>query len=435
MDENSYRVYGYRWVVLLVFALLNGVIQLNWITFAPITVDCIVLYETSAFWIVMLSMSFMLVYIIVSVPASFIIDRYGIRIGVGIGAVLVSVFGYLRGAYAHDFTIVMVSQIFLAVAQPFIMNSITKVGAEWFPLNERATVAGIVALSQFVGIILAMALTKPLAQSFMSEGSTGPLDIAAVSGMLYIYGYISIAAGVLFILFARDCPPTPPSSAEDAERFSVKKGFSHLFAQPDMIRLLFLFFIGLGMFNAISTFIDIILASKGFVAGGNEAGNVGAIMMVAGVLGAIIIPTISDRIMKRKIFLVLCMTGMLPGLAGLTFFSGYVALLVSSGIFGFFFMAAYPIGFQYAAEVSHPAPESTSQGLIVLSGQVSGAIFITVMALLGNISVEILADARKAADSITMTPFMAGFVALAVVNIVISLFMKESSLVTDKRDG
>ncbi len=98
MVQAGHRVYAYRWIVLAVFALINAVIQLDWISFAPITIDAITLYQTSAFWIVLLSMSFMLVYLVVSFPASYIIDRFGLRIGVGIGAVLTGVFGYLRGA-------------------------------------------------------------------------------------------------------------------------------------------------------------------------------------------------------------------------------------------------------------------------------------------------------------------------------------------------
>ncbi len=426
--EKSFIVYPYRWVVLLVFALLNGVIQLDWITFAPITVDSIALYNVSAFWIVLLSMSFMVVYIFVSFPASYIIDKYGIRVGVGIGAILTGVFGYLRGAYGHDYTMICISQFALATAQPFIMNAITKVAAEWFPINERATASGIVVLLQFIGIIVAMALTKPLAAMFLQPGQTG-LTLESVQSMLTVYGIVSAVSAVLFIIFAKDRPPTPPCSDEDAGRYGIFDGIKHLFKQRDMLLLLALFFIGLGMFNAITTYIDIILSGKGFAPGGNEAGDVGAIMMVAGIVGAIVIPPLSDRLRKRKLFLVICMACLVPGLVGLTFFSGYGSLMVSCGIFGFFFMGAAPIGYQYAAEVSNPAPESTSQGLIVLSGQISGTIFITVMALMGQVSMEAFADATKASKSVSMTPFMIGYIVLALVNVVLSLMMKESKLV------
>jgi MFS family permease len=429
MNDTHFKVYGYRWVVLVAFAIINAIVQLNWIVFAPITVDCITLYNKSAFWIVLLSMSFMVVYIFVSVPASYIIDRYGIRIGVGIGAVLTGVFGYLRGVYADDYTMIALSQFALAVAQPFILNAITKVAAEWFPINERATASGITVLAQFIGIIIAMALTKPLAQSFMAAGASARLDMPAVQGMLNVYGIASVVSAVIFLLLVRDKPPTPPCSDVDSERFSVTAGIQHMFKQKDMLLLLVIFFVGMGIFNTITTFIDLLLATKGFAVGGNEAGNVGAIMMITGILGAIVIPPLSDRFRMRKAFFILCAAGLFPGLLGLTFCTGYVPLLISSAIFGFFFMAAAPLGYQYAAEVSHPAPETASQGMIVLAGQISGTIFITLMALLGNISIEALADATRASNEISLTPFMVGFIALSVLNIVLGFMLKESRMI------
>jgi MFS family permease len=428
-SNRAFEVYRYRWVVLAAFAILNAVVQLNWIAFAPITVECIGLYQRSAFWIVLLSLSFMLVYLFVSIPASYIIDRFGLRIGVGIGAVLTGVFGYVRGAYGSDYTMVVVSQFALAAAQPFVMNAMTKVASEWFPVNQRATATGITAVAQFVGIIVAMAATKPIAQSYLAVDAGGRLTLDAVQSVLYLYGLISVGAAVLFLILARDRPPTPPCKESELERVGVFEGIRHIFRQRDMIYLLLIFAVGLGMFNAISTFIDLILASKGFTAGGNEAGNVGAAMMIAGVFGAGIIPAISDKVRKRRAFFVLCVVGVLPGLAGLTFFTGYVPLLISSGVFGFFFMAAAPIGYQYAAELSNPAPESTSQGLIVLSGQLTGTIFIVLMALLGNVGMDTLADANKGASAVKLTPFMILFVVLAAGNVVLALRMKESSMI------
>ena len=74
--------------------------------------------------------------------------------------------------------------------------------------------------------------------------------------------------------------------------------------------------------------------------------------------------------------MVICIVFMLPGLIGLTFFEAFIPMLISAFIFGFFIMSAGPIGFQYGAEKSYPAPESTSQGIILLAGQISGIIFV-----------------------------------------------------------
>ena len=86
MEQSGIKVYGYRWVVLLVFFIINALMQLQWITFAPITSEAVAFYNVPALQIDLLSLIFMVVYIFISFPASYIIDKWGIRIGIGIGA-------------------------------------------------------------------------------------------------------------------------------------------------------------------------------------------------------------------------------------------------------------------------------------------------------------------------------------------------------------
>ncbi|HQP29815.1 MAG TPA: MFS transporter [Deltaproteobacteria bacterium] len=402
------RVYGYRWVILVVYALITAVLEVHWVNFAPITGEAARFYGVSPLEIGFLSMSFMLVYLVVCIPASYVIDTYGIRIGIGIGAVLTGMFGLLKGLYAADYQMILFCQIGLAVAQPFILNAITKVAANWFPLDERATAAGLATLSQFIGIILAMVLTPQL------------LKGSSMHTMLMVYGAASAACALVCVALMREAPPTPPSHVTEQERFRVFEGLRHIFAQRDMRILMVIFFIGLGMFNAVTTWIEQILAPRGF--GSEQAGLIGAMMMIGGIAGAICLPLLSDRLRRRKPFLLLTMIGTVPGLIGLTFLTGYGALMVSSFVLGFFVMAAGPIGFQYGAEVSYPAPESTSQGLILLSGQVSGVIFIFGM------------DAFRTATTHSMTPFMIVFIALTCLNLVMGVMIKESPLVARVED-
>ena len=120
MEQGSYKVYGYRWIVLLVFMLAIAINQLLWITFASITSDAVIYYKVSDLGIGLLSMVFMIVYIVVSFPASWVIDTYGIRVAVGVGAVLTGIFGMARGLFASSYTLVLISQIGIAIGQPFI---------------------------------------------------------------------------------------------------------------------------------------------------------------------------------------------------------------------------------------------------------------------------------------------------------------------------
>ena len=402
--DNGIKTYKYRWVVLTVFVLITMVIEIQWLTFAPIAREAQVFYGTSPLMIDLLSIIFMGVFVIVCIPASYIIDTYGIRIGIGFGALLTGIFGLLKGFYADSYTMVLVSQIGLAIAQPFIINAATKVAAQWFPLEERATAVGIGTLAQFLGIIIVMILTPIL----ITTEASGIYDI---KGMVFIYGIVSAIGAVIFFLFIREQPPTPPSDETEVTRFKVFEGFRHILKQRDMLKVFILFFIGLGIFNAVSTCIDKLCEVRNLTI--DQTGLVGGIMLITGVIGAIIIPPISDAKRKRKVFLVIGMAITAPGIIGLTIFSDYILLLVSSGILGFFLLGiGAPIGFQYSAEVSHPAPESTTQGLILFIGQLSGIIFIVGINVIG------------------ILPFMAVFSVLAVINIGITLLLKESPMIS-----
>ncbi|WP_373897584.1 MFS transporter [Haloimpatiens sp. FM7315] len=400
--NNKVKVYRYRFVVLLVFAFINFVIQMQWLTFAPIAEAAQKFYNVSSLKIDFLSLIFMIVFILACVPASYVIDTYGIRIGVGIGAVFTLVFALMKGLGGDSYEVVCVAQCGLAFAQPFIINAVTKVGVKWFPINERATEAGIVSLCQYLGIIFAMMVTPQI----VKESLVDNIRTYNIKHMLIVYAVISIVSAVLVLIFLKEEPINPPEEEESKERLNLSSGMKHMFKKRDMILLLVLFFIGLGMFNAISTCIDQICKAKSL--NSIQTGIIGGIMLIGGVIGACILPVFSDKFRKRKLFLSIALLFMVPGLIGLTFFKSYLGMLVSSFIFGFFFMSAGPIGFQYGAEICYPAPESSSQGLILLAGQISGIIFVVVM------------------NSIGVKTSMIIFIILSLINIVITRLIKES---------
>jgi MFS family permease len=403
MPEKAIKVYGYRWVVLGVFFLINVIVQANWITFAPITGDAAKFYGVSELSIALLSMIFMIVYLVMSIPASYIVDTYGIRIGVGIGAALTGIFGLLRGIGGDSYAMVFAAQFGLAIAQPFTLNAVTAVAARWFPLRERATAAGIAVLAQLVGIGLAMALTPIL---YIHLG---------MARMLTGYGVVAVVSAVLVLVFLRERPPTLPGLEGSDARHTVFEGLKHIFKQRDMIILILIFFIGLGTFNAVTTWIEQILAPRGFSI--EQAGYAGAVILVGCIVGAIVFSILSDVFRKRKVFIVVGVLLTIPGLVGLAYATSFVLLMVSSFVFGFFFMAGGPVGYQYSAEMTHPAPEATSQGLLVLAGQISGIIFIFGM------------DAFRTASG-AMTPFMLAFVVMMVVSVILAVMLRESKMMT-----
>jgi MFS family permease len=365
MEKDNFKVYGYRWIVLLAFMFIVAINQLLWITFASITGDAAKFYGVSDLSIGLLSMSFMIVYIVVSIPASWAIDTYGLRVAVGIGAALTGIFGLMRGLVAANYTLVLVAQIGIAIGQPFILNAVTTVAARWFPLRERATASGLGSLAIYLGILLGLVLTPYLALH------------AGIGNMLVIYGIIAVVSAVLFFGFAKEHPPTPPCPAGMEVRSLVLDGLKQTFREKNFILLMIIFFVGLGAFNAVTTWIEDILRPRGFSS--TQAGVVGGLMIAGGILGALVLPSLSDKFRQRKPFIIAAILGATVGLIGVTYVTAYWLLLVVAFVMGFFLLSAGPIGFQYGAEVTYPTPEGTSNGLLLLMGQISGIVFIFAM--------------------------------------------------------
>jgi Na+/melibiose symporter-like transporter len=232
--------------------------------------------------------------------------------------------------------------------------------------------------------------------------------------MLYINGIISVAAAVTFFIFIREKPLTPPCSAEQEERALVIDGLKLIFKKRDFNRLLIIFFIGLGVFNAVTTWIEQILAPNGFSA--VQAGLTGGLMIIGGVLGALVIPLLSDYYRKRTIFIIIALAGSTISLIGVTFATNYPLLLISGAGFGFFLLSSGPIGFQYGAEITYPISEGTSNGFLILMGQASGILFIFAM------------DSFKAAGTGSMTRPLIVLIVLMIISVGVSLWLKESKL-------
>ena len=401
MEQTGLKIYGYRWVVLLAFMFVVAINQLLWITFAPITSSAATYYGVSDLGIGFLSIVFMIVYIVISIPASWMIDTYGIRVAVGIGAAMTGVFGLLRGLLASNYTLVLIAQIGIAIGQPFILNAVTTVAARWFPIRERATAAGLGSLAIYLGIVAALVLTPYLA--IQSE----------IGGTLLTYGIVSAIVAVVFFAVVRERPPTPPCRPDQEERSLVLDGLKESLRVRNFVLLMIIFFVGLGVFNAVTTWIEDIVRPRGFSA--IQAGNTGGLMIVGGIIGAVVIPILSDHHRKRTPYLLLAVTGATVGLVGITFATSYWLLLISALVFGFFLLSAGPVGFQYAAEVTHPTPEGTSNGLILLMGQISGIIFI-----LGI-------DSSKSPDTGSMTLPLAVLIGLMVLSLLLCTRLKEAA--------
>jgi MFS family permease len=384
----QYRVYGYRWMVLAVFMLVNLTMQMLWIAYAPITSMASDYYGVSELWIGLLAMSFMIAFIPLSLPASWLIDTRGFRTAVGLGVVLMSVFGIARGLAGSNYALVLLSTIGIAVGQPFLLNSWTTVSANWFPAGQRATAVGLITLANLVGTAIGMVLTPLL------------VDTMSIAAVQVAYGVAAAASAAAFLGLARERPVTPPCPPGMEGRALMLDGLKHAFRVKPFLVYLGVVFVGMGVYNGVTTWVEQIVHPRGFSA--TDAGLIGALMLGGGLIGAVVVSALSDRQQKRVRFLVLGLVLAVPGLLGVAFFSTPWLLFTAAFLLGFFLVPVMPIGMQYAAEVTYPTPEGTSNGLIQLFGQVS-VVFVYIMAAL-----------RTSDGSFTMSLLLASGLLIAV---------------------
>lgn len=391
----------YRFIIVLAIIPIIVSTEMMWLSLAPISSMAEQYYGVSSLSIAMFSMSYMIMYIIFSLPASWIIDKFGYRVSLIIGALLTAVFGFLRAFCADNYMIVLAAQFIIAAGQPFLLNISTKVPANWFPISERSTAAGLLTMAQYIGFAVPMLLAPMIA------------DKSGIPATFYVFAVIAAVSALIAILFTREKPKiAPPGPTTGKEEFSVKS-IRNIVSNKAFVQVIFICLISMGIFNTILTLLESILLPRGITSA--EAGIVGTVFVLAGIIGAVMLPILSDRLKKRVSFFISCIALLIPVYVGFTFLDSYLLLALLAGVAGFLTMGVAPILFQHGTEVAYPLPEGISLGVILLMGQISGALFVYLFDLLSNASGSVILP-------------MLCIVLLTAAELPITLRMKESKL-------
>lgn len=378
-NEGNYRVYAKRWFVLCVVSLLNCSNTMSWIAYAPVSnyVDCYYGGSTAT-WL-------SLVFLIAAIPVAFLamwsVRRYGLRSAVllaaytnGAGALIRLVSSAIPTPASRY--IVLLGQLSAAVAYPFIMFLPTKVAAAWFGQSQRATATMIAAMSNPLGVLFSNLISPQL--------------VVQKSDVLYLNILLSIVPVVTVFLATfgvrTSDPPTPPGRSAAQKAMAFWPGIKKCMTSRAFLCLLLALGGGMGMFNALYTMMQQILCSRGY--SNSFAGLCCILMIIGGLAGATASAKIVD-ITKRFEETMKVSFGI--AVIGGVFFSLMalkpdlkIVIAICCTTFGFFGLAAYPIGLETGAECTYPVAETTSTGLIVLSGQIQGALYIILMGLLSK---------------------------------------------------
>ena len=386
IEDKDVKLSPYRFVIVILFFLLNFVNGMHWITFASCAAKFGKFYHLSNLGVDSLSIIFMFLYILTNFPCSWFIDKISMKWGLIISDVSIILGSIIKIFLNKGIAFAYIGQILTGLFQPAILNSPAKIAATWFNEKSRVIVTSICCLSNTIGIMFGFII-----HTFNIDENTVNPKIFKRDFRTYIIveAGITFIAGLLFIIFIREKPEHPPSLSKKSENRnqSFLEGIKKLKDDTNFIYLCISLSCIVGYVNMFATIFNSYMAL--YKISDMSASYISAISNIFGMLTAFIVAKIIDtyKIYKKAIiicnisalifnfitmFLVECIKSKyLYIIAGI----GYT-LVIGSAI------PIYTSGMDLVCEITYGIGESTSDGVIMLGNQLVGIIGIVISSLL-----------------------------------------------------
>lgn len=382
-----------RWAVLMSFFGVAAMSQMLWLNFAPLVSFLQIKYNVSELMVSTLLLSFPLLYVVLSIHSGVMIDKKGYRYVIILGSIITTLFAFLR-IFDSNFYVLLLAQTGIAIGQPYIVNGISKLVADWFSKEHSAMATGIGTAGMLIGMAIGMGLTPALNESI------------GLQQTMLVFAVISLVLTLLFVLFGKENQATRAEISMD-----TMKEIKQLLSNKTLFMLFVIAFLALGFFNGLTTWLEPILKPSEINA--EEVGMIGAYLILGGIVGSVVIPVISDKLQKRKPFLILACVATLIMLYPLCTVGSISLLYVLGALMGFFFLPGYALLLSMCEEASGPEKAGTATGVLMLAGNAGAVVVIVLMPLVKG-------------DAVLWTNAVYLMLALVVVTLVYALRIKET---------
>ena len=354
------------WAVLAAYVALVAASHVLWISFATVSGRAAQAFHTTDVSIGLLISVGPLCSAALSIPGGVVADRYGYRTPLLWAGLATSAFAFLR-PLAGGFPVLLALTVGLLLPQPFLINAVADLVNRHFPEEEAATATGVGTMAIFLGITLGLVATPGLASAL------------GVRGSQLAYAAASLAA---LTAFWRLAPAPVPDRLVEPEELSMRQALARVLRSATAWKLSAALFLGFGLYLGMTTWLEQILAPRGIDEAG--AGVVAGTITIAGMVGSVLLGTASDRLRRRKPFLVAAGVAAAPALWLLGHLGSLAALIGVAFVLGFFLLAALPVAIAVASEDRSLGPQvgSTAVGVMLLAGNLGGAVVVAVMAAL-----------------------------------------------------
>ncbi|CAB1342901.1 unnamed protein product [Coregonus sp. 'balchen'] len=354
------KLYWRRFAVLAVFSLYSLVNAFQWIQYSIITNIFTHFYNVSSDKIDWLSIVYMVAYVPLIFPATWLLDKKGLKLTALMGAGLNCVGAWVKCASVRSdlFGVTMTAQIICSIAQVFILGLPSRIASVWFGPKEVSTACATAVLGNQLGTAIGFLLPPVLVPNTVDDIELMGHNISIIPSLPP-----SKAQAVL-----PDCAP---------EDYSYRQSIINLFKNKPFILLLISYGIMTGSFYSVSTLLNQMIMAC-YKNQELNAGRIGLTLVVAGMVGSIICGLWLDHTKTYKmttlIVYILSFIGMLVFTFTLDLNSIYLVFF-TAGVLGFFMTGYLPLGFEFGVEITYPESEGTSSGLLNAFAQIFGIIF------------------------------------------------------------
>jgi MFS family permease len=366
-----------RWMVLVGFMLISMSSQIIWLNFAGIVSPQMQgIFHVGLGPISLMSGLWPLVFIPISIPTGLMVDRWGFKKVVSIGGIILVIFSWLRLLSGGNFEILFIFQSLAAIGQPFVYNGISKLAGNWFPEGEQALANGIATMGQIIGMVIALILVPLMVPTAV---------YSLLQTNIIVVSLIVTFSVAIFFIFAKENPGVAPEGQAVIEKAGSQ--IKHLLKIKNIVLLMFMFLIGVGIFSGLIQWVEAILFSKGISS--LDGGLDGAIILISGIFGMVIVPLLADKYSKLKQVAVVNAIIVTVMLFLFSLRVNFLYYIVIGAILGFTLLSLAPIVLQISLETAGKERAGTAASAIWMASQVGALLFILIMPALSTFQMSL----------------------------------------------
>nr|XP_012135309.1 PREDICTED: titin [Megachile rotundata] len=259
-----------------------------------------------------------------------------------------------------------------------------RLAAQWFGTNELSTATSLGIFGNQLGIALSFLLTPMVVKNRANVEDIGD----DLSRLFWTVAIIITVMFLLVVILFEENPKLPPSKTramQQLNQMEMDEGFiepvKRLCKNKSYLLLCNSYGLSIGVLNVVGTLLNQMYLAR-FENGEEDAGRIGLVMTITGMIGSVSFGVLLDKTHKFKqttvivYFLSLC---------GQICFSIFTCLemkwmvYLSAFLLGFSMVGYVTIGYEMSAEYTYPESEGITAGILNVANNVYGIVFVLIM--------------------------------------------------------